>query len=176
MIFVTGGKYQGKVDYDEIIKYSNAYVMKSLTKIYHLSGIRLGYVISTKEKIKNIKSKQPTWSVNSVAQLLGKEYLSSVELLHNLQAYYKRETPRFRKNIIKLGFEVLDWEVHFFLIKVYNDEFLIKYFLDKGIIVRHTKNFPKLKGKYIRICTREKEQNDYLIETLREYIDEHLSN
>lgn len=153
----------------DIHRHKNLYVIRSLTKNYHLSGVRLGYVISTKEKIQKIEKIQPTWSVNALAQKVGLFFLKDKEFLKRTKKYYQKETPRFIREIEKIGCKVEPTDVHFFLMKVENDEHLLRYLLKKGIVLRHTRNFVSLNGEYVRICTREKEKNTKLIEALIEY-------
>ncbi|XMB85777.1 aminotransferase class I/II-fold pyridoxal phosphate-dependent enzyme [Mycoplasmatota bacterium WC44] len=159
----------------DLKKSNNVYLLRSLTKSYHLSGARLGYVISSKDKISILKSKQPTWSVNAVAQAVGILSLSDKDHLQKTKDYYSSETPRVISALIDLGYKILPTKVHYFLLEVSNDESFIRYLLKKGVIVRHTRNFPFLDGKYVRICVREQEQNDKLIRLLKEYKNENTS-
>ena len=39
--------------------------------------------------------------------------------------------------------------------------------LERGLVVRHTRNFPGLDGRYIRVATRLPGENDRLAEALR---------
>ena len=54
---------------------SNILYLRSLTKIYHLSGLRIGYAFGDEYLIKKLSSIQPTWSVNSVALKASEIYL-----------------------------------------------------------------------------------------------------
>ncbi|MDR1875743.1 MAG: hypothetical protein LBQ90_12125, partial [Synergistaceae bacterium] len=38
--------------------------------------------------------------------------------------------------------------------------------LERGLVVRHTRNFPGLDGRYIRVATRTPEENDLLVQAL----------
>ena len=60
----------------------------------------------------------------------------------------------------------MDSSVHYFLVRVEDDIEVIKFLLRAGIIVRHTKNFPGLDGKYLRISTLHMNQNEKLTQTL----------
>ena len=54
--------------------------------------------------------------------------------------------------------------------KCENDAELISFLLKKGIVVRHTRNFPGLDGKYIRIAARSSEENNIFINAMKEYM------
>ena len=72
--------------------------------------------------------------------------------------------------MIAAGFEAVRSDVHFFLIRVDDDAKIIRHLLEAGIVVRHTRNFAGLCGKYIRVATRKPEENNILIEALKEAI------
>ncbi len=59
--------------------------------------------------------------------------------------------------------------VNYFLMVTDNDEKLIHFLLGHSIVVRHTRNFPGLDGKYVRIAARTRVENDLLIAALRDY-------
>jgi len=149
--------------------FENVYILKSMTKIYHLSGIRLGYVIACESKISALKKKQPTWSVNALAQEIGLIFMKATDFLQKTRKYYLSETSRFIKQIKQLGYKTMPTSVHYFLMETNDDEAIIRYLLKKGLVVRHTRNFVGLDGKNVRICTREKKNNDRLIAALNEY-------
>jgi threonine-phosphate decarboxylase len=137
-----------------------------MTKIYNLAGIRLGYVLADKDKIIEIKKRQPTWSVNAVAQKLGACFLRDDGFLNETKDYYKAETARLKDAIASMGYKVMPSDTHYFLMETDDDEALIRYMLNQGIVLRHTRNFAGLDGRYVRICTREREANDRLVAAL----------
>ncbi|NLG81605.1 MAG: threonine-phosphate decarboxylase [Bacilli bacterium] len=154
----------------DIVNYRNVYLLRSLTKFFNMSGLRIGYVLSHKDNIEKIKRRQPTWSVNSIAQAVCEVYLNDEDFIRRTKEFYQEERNRFFKEITKLGFKYLPSDVNFFLMEVEDDIDIIKYLLEKGIVVRHTRNFPRLDGKYIRISLKSREENDYLLDALRSYV------
>jgi threonine-phosphate decarboxylase len=150
----------------DISAHKNIYILRSMTKIYNLAGIRLGYVLADKDKIIEIKKRQPTWSVNAVAQKLGACFLRDDGFLNETKDYYKAETARLKDAIASMGYKVMPSDTHYFLMETDDDEALIRYMLNQGIVLRHTRNFAGLDGRYVRICTREREANDRLVAAL----------
>ena len=149
--------------------HKNVYILRSMTKIYHLAGVRLGYVLADTGRIARLKKRKPTWSVNAVAQALGGQFLKNDDFLNNTRSYYKNETARLKEALQSLGFELIPSDTHYFLMAAEDDEKLIRHMLERGIVLRHTRNFNGLDGRYVRICTREREANDRLIEALGQY-------
>lgn len=144
----------------------NVILLRSLTKIFHLSGVRIGYVIADETIINSLRNLQPTWSVNSVAQELALRFLNDSEFYKMTRDFYRLETPRFMRALKESGVEIMNSSVHYFLVRVRDDCALIKSLLENGLVVRHTRNFAGLDGKYIRVATRHSHENNLLLEAL----------
>lgn len=153
----------------DVNKYKNVYILRSLTKSYNLSGIRIGYVISHIDNINELKKRQPTWSVNALAQKFAITFLNDDEHRAKTKKYYKEEVQRVIKQLRELKYEIKDTSVNFFLLKTKEDMDIIRFLLKKGIVVRHTRNHIGVEGKYIRIGIRTVEENNKLILALEEY-------
>ncbi|MGB8461914.1 MAG: threonine-phosphate decarboxylase, partial [Priestia megaterium] len=46
------------------------------------------------------------------------------------------------------------------------------YLASHGVVARHTENFPFLNGRYIRLAVKTKEENDYLLNVIKQGLDE----
>jgi threonine-phosphate decarboxylase len=161
--FLRGG--HRKLDF---LRYRNLVVLRSLTKIYHLCGARIGYVLSCEKRITQLAARQPTWSVNAPAQAAALAFMKDEKFVPTTRAFYAKETPRFIAGIERAGFRVSPTRTNFFLVAVADDREIIRALLERGIVVRHTRNFPGLDGRYIRIATRAPEENNCLIRALEE--------
>jgi threonine-phosphate decarboxylase len=150
----------------DFLRCRNVIVLRSLTKSFHLCGARIGYVLACEERIAQLKTRQPTWSVNAVAQTAALAFMNDGEFLRKTRDFYSEETPRFIAEIENAGFVVLPTRTNFFLVEVADDRRTIHNLLKRGIVVRHTRNFPGLDGRYIRVATRMPEENDLLVRAL----------
>lgn len=150
-------------------KSPNLVVLRSLTKLYHLCGARLGYVMADRRIIQRLKMRQPTWSVNSVAQAAAAVFLRDEDFPRRTREFYRAETQRFIGRIRDAGFKAHPTSVNFFLVETDDDERLITFLLRRGLVVRHTRNFRGLDGKFVRISTRLPQENDMLADALREF-------
>lgn len=65
---------------------------------------------------------------------------------------------------------MIDSDANFYLIKLkkHNDEEMYKIMLEKGILIRRMQGYKNIGNNYIRLAIRTREENDYLIEKLRE--------
>lgn len=162
--FLYNGRWELKIR-----DFANVIVLRSLTKSYHLCGARIGYVLADKKIIRYLKRRQPTWSVNSIAQAAAAVYMSDDKYLKRTKEFYRREVDRFINELEKLGYEITPTSVNFFIVKIDDDEKLIRFLLERGIVVRHTRNFMGLNGKYVRVAARTVEENNIFIEAMKEY-------
>ena len=151
---------------ERLCDFENVIILRSLTKIFHLSGVRIGYVIASEPIINSLRKIQPTWSVNSVAQELALHFLNDKDFYARTRAFYMNEAPRFMQALRDSGFDVMDSSVHYFLLRVHDDCNVIKSLLSHGLVVRHTRNFAGLEGKYIRVAARHSDENKLLLEAL----------
>ena len=155
---------------ERLCDFDNVIILRSLTKIYHLSGARIGYVIAPENVIAALRERQPSWSVNAIAQELALHFLKDNTFLERTHDFYSKNTPAFMRMLSDAGFEVMKSDVHYFLVRINDDMRTIEHLLRAGIVVRHTRNFTGLDGRYIRIASRTLEDNQLLITSLKEVI------
>lgn len=169
MILIIDQSYIEFIDHQPYPVLKNVLYLRSLTKIYHLSGIRIGYAYGDEELVHELSNRQPTWSVNGVALALSKKYVEDTSFLSNTKKFYYSEIRRVKQEISQIPYEIKGGDANFMLISVNDDEDIIIYLLRRGIVVRHTRNFPGLAGKYIRVSVKSIEENNILINALKEY-------
>lgn len=147
----------------------NVVRLRSLTKIYDLCGARIGALVSHEAAVEKIKARQPEWSVSGLAQQAALWRAGDETLKARTREYYAREIPRLTAALREAGYAVRPTCANFFLMEISNDEDFILFMLKRGIVVRHTRNFAGLDGKFVRIAARTKDEDDLLIEAAREY-------
>lgn len=163
---------------DDILKkYPNLIVIKSISKSYGVPGLRLGVLASGNNKYLDIINRNmPVWNINSFA-----EYFLQIILIYKKDYVYgcskiKEERNRFYNELIKINeLDVYDSEANYFMIKLNKgtSNELAEYLLDNNKIL-----IKVLNGKngfddkeYIRIAVKMKEENDYFIQSIKEYYD-----
>ena len=144
--------------------------LRSLTKTYNLCGARIGYIIADADITERLKKRQPSWSVSNFAQQAALFFLADETLPSRTKNYYRLEVPRLISALRDAGFVTLPTCVNYFLMEADDDEALIRFLLKRGIVVRHTRNFPGLDGRYVRIAARTAKEDDLLIAALRDYL------
>lgn len=150
-------------------KYRHVLFLRSLTKIFRIPGIRLGYVMAHPEYIKSLEKRQPSWSVNRLAIALGIRLMVEQDYIQETKNYYHKERERVTQQLVDQGWKVLFSTVNFFVVEVSRADDLIVWCLRHGVVLRHTKNHKGLDGKYIRIGLQRPKENDRLLEVLKAY-------
>ena len=154
-------------------KYDNLLVLRSLTKIFNIPGLRLGYVIGSSKKLKQWKIKRDPWPLNSFAIKAGIDLLSNKKFyekwtsqIHN---WINIEKERVCKKLSKIEpLKVHNSSTNFFLIE--SKASLspnIKYLENKGILIRECTSFRFLDEKWARISLQSRKNNSLLCKEIQ---------
>lgn len=146
-------------------------VVRSLTKIYHLAGARIGYVAANETVVEKLKALQPAWSVSQLAQQLALHFLPMNEFTMHTRCMIARERQRVASVLAEMGYYVSPSVANFYLLRPLNKpvEPLLYSLLKEGIVPRHTMNFAGLHGRYLRLSVKTTEENDRLLSFLKRW-------
>lgn len=161
---------------DSILKrYENLIVIKSISKSYGVPGLRLGILASGNNDIINILNNNlPVWNINSFAEYFLQIFNIYKKDYKNACINIKNERDRFYNELrnIKELF-VYPSEANYFMIELKKGksselaEFLLN---EKKILIKVLNGKNGFDSKeYIRIAIKDKEENDYLFDCLKEY-------
>ena len=153
---------------DQVKKFDNLFVLRSLTKSFGLAGLRLGYGIGNPKLASILNKIKIPWSVNGIAQEAAVLALSDNEFLAKSRKLITKESFFLKDSISKIeGFDCFDSSTNFILIKTWmNAKLLQKKLLQKNILVRDCSNFKGLGKNYIRIAVKSHKENQRLVDAL----------
>lgn len=158
---------------NEINTFPNLVLVKSLTKTYSIPGLRLGYIISQEQNILAIQLAKMPWSVNTMAIEAGKFI---VENAADIALPLKRllsDTLDLMNSLQQIeNIEVYPTTTNFFLCqtKVKTAAALKKHLLNAHqLLIRDASNFKGLSPHYFRIAAQTPEQNQLLIDAIRQW-------
>ena len=151
-----------------IKKFSNLFILRSLTKSFGLAGIRVGYGIGSKSIISIMNNIKVPWNVSGLAQYAAGAALCSTSHLNNSKKIIKKESKYLRNSISKIhGFECHDTSTNFILIKSKQKSKIIqKKLLKNKILIRDCSTFRGLSDNYIRIAVKTRKENQKLVKAL----------
>ena len=153
---------------------TNVLVLHSLSKIFKIPGLRIGFLIAATETIEKFRSCQKPWSVNSLAQA-AVEYLSAnIEMaerfISQTRAFINNERKIFVERLhLDSTITVIPSETVFMLARLPENQtaFNLKSrLLNDKILIRDCSNFDGLDRRYFRISLKSTELNRNLAEKL----------
>lgn len=155
--------------------YKNLYIVKSMSKDFGIAGIRAGYAIMAEDKVQVLLKNGYLWNSNGLAEHFFRLYSRPdfVEKYQFLRKKYIKETQKFIKEIEKVPrIKVYSSTANFVLLELpegvssetVTSILLIRY----SIYVRNCDDKIGLNGNYLRIASRNKEDNHHIIESLME--------
>ena len=145
-------------------------VVQSLTKIFAIPGLRLGFAVVEKNLAEKLNAAKDVWNVNFLAQKAGVAALSDEKFLADTRNWLKSEKKFFTDELKKIhGVEIFNPTVNFVLLKFETAE-IARLTLEKlrqeKILLRSCENFVGLDGRYLRSAIRSRTENLKLLEVL----------
>ena len=157
----------------EAAKRKNLVVIKSMSKVYALSGARVGYLVAHESVIDKISPFIPPWSVSLLGQIAGVEALKDEKYY---QGKYK-ETHRLRNKMIKSlqdipSIEVFNSVASFFLVRLkdrrYSAKKIIEKLKKKNIFLRNCDSMSsQFKDNFIRFAVKDEKTNKVIIKAFK---------
>jgi len=159
-------------DASTLLDRGNIVVMRSMTKDYAVAGIRLGYIIAQPNIIERLKSCQPFWSVNSIAQAVGIAAINDDRHIKKARKIVAEAKSYIVKSVKDIGLDVIPTSTNFLLIKVGDAKVVRRALLRQGICVRDCTSFGL--PQYIRIAMQPMPECRKFIEALRAIVTERV--
>ncbi|WEG18285.1 threonine-phosphate decarboxylase CobD [Alkalihalophilus pseudofirmus] len=159
----------------EIEQCNHLIILRSMTKMYGIAGVRLGYMAASPSIIQQIRNIQPPWSVNGLAQRIGLNLLQDSLFVNETAAYIKKERLQMMTELRRMDFCVSDSVVNFYLLSEKDKRDLrplMIFLIEHKIIPRHTYSFNGLNGRYLRLAVKTREENAALLSVLKKWRDQ----
>jgi histidinol-phosphate/aromatic aminotransferase/cobyric acid decarboxylase-like protein len=141
-------------------------VVRSLTKLWSLAGVRAGYLLAASELVASLEANRQPWSVNALACAALAHCARDTDTPARVAADVAREREHLRAGLALLGLEVWPSAANFFLVKTHEAAAVHRQLLEAGIAVRPASSFPGLDSDYIRVAVRERADNERLLAAL----------
>jgi threonine-phosphate decarboxylase len=156
-------------------KYPNLFILRSFTKIFGLTGLRVGYGIANEEIINLLMCAKIPWNVNCLAQAAAVASLKDGEHLQVTRELIKKEKAWLQAELSKFGSFVFSApDANFFFIDIRKSDLtateLKNKMLKYGILIRDCTSFRGLDKFYVRIAVKTREENECLIDALKRIV------
>ncbi len=120
---------------------NNVFLLRSMTKDYALTGLRLGYGLAGPEVIARLARLQPDWSVNGLAQAAGLVALADTSYLPAARQAVDAAKAYLTATLTALGFGVLPAAANFLLVEVGDGATWRERLMRRGLFVRDCASF-----------------------------------
>ncbi|MBI3324772.1 MAG: threonine-phosphate decarboxylase, partial [Candidatus Omnitrophica bacterium] len=151
-------------------------VLRSLTKLFAVPGLRLGYLVASPSLVARARAFQPPWPLNTFALAVGARLLSETEYVSRSRRALAELREAFQRSLSTLpGLRPFPSTTNFILCKLTTSEItsdqLCERLARQGILIRNCDSFTGLEsGRFIRIAVRTQEDNARLVAALRELL------
>ncbi|HLN89195.1 MAG TPA: threonine-phosphate decarboxylase CobD [Candidatus Binatia bacterium] len=156
----------------KIKDYPNLFILRSFTKIFGLTGLRVGYGIANQEIIRVVACAKIPWNVNCLAQVAAVAALKDQEHLNVTRELIKNEKAWLQSELGKFGsFKFSTPDANFFFIDIRKSGLtateLTDRLLKQGMLIRDCTSFRCLDEFYVRIAVKTHLENERLIGALK---------
>lgn len=162
------------LDIDSIRKFASKKisVVQSLTKIFAIPGLRLGFAVVEEDLAQKLNLSKDVWNVNFLAQKVGVAALSDEDFFIKTRAWLEIEKNFFVEQLKNLhGVKIFPPTANFILFQHEKAaEILIKLRKER-ILLRSCANFIGLDNSYLRSAIRSRDENLLLIKTLKKILE-----
>lgn len=147
--------------------YPELFILKAFTKSYGMAGVRLGYCLTSDGSLleKMSRMTQP-WNVSVLAQAAGVAALKDPSLLMKAKALIPSERRYLQSELEETGFRVCGSQANYLLF--YGPPGLDTKLKRYGIAIRNCDNYKGLGPGWYRIAVRLHEENERLIDAVRQ--------
>jgi histidinol-phosphate/aromatic aminotransferase/cobyric acid decarboxylase-like protein len=162
-LFVVDEAYQPLFSgVEPLAQHDNIVVLRSMTKVFALPGLRLGYLLAPKTIARAVQASLPPWNVASSAQAAG---VVAARLLPIRGAAIREEIASVR-DILARGLSVGRLPLEgaggsFLLYRVASADQTTSRLLEDGIMIRSCSSFGL--DQHVRIGVRDRRDNEKLI-------------
>lgn len=144
------------------------FIVKALTKIFCMPGLRLGYAISGNfELLTKVRCMLQAWNVSVFAQLGGIEALKNPEAyLKKTRDYVKTERQWMMRELAEIGFTLYASKANYLFFE--GPEGLYEKALEAGFLIRDCQGYLGLSPGAYRMAVRTHEENERILKWLKQ--------
>jgi L-threonine-O-3-phosphate decarboxylase len=141
-------------------------VCRSLTKLFGLPGLRMGFACATGESADRLETARPAWNLSTPAAAVGAYCLRQDAFVERTRERVARERERMRGALVDLGYGVHDSDAPFLLLDVgaRSVDAVVEGTAAAGVAVRDCRSFGL--ANHVRVAVKRAAENDRLLEVL----------
>jgi threonine-phosphate decarboxylase len=174
------GEFAGKDEYGSLLhraqEVPGLFVLRSLTKILTIPGIRLGFCTGNRKTIDSLKNRLYPWNLNAFATVIGEHLDAYRTIIEKTPGAVARERARLEEMLATFpSLQRYPSGCNYILLKRRDEKpvaGLVDYVARRGFLIRDCSNYTSLDGSFFRIAVKKHRENKKLIHLFRDYFEE----
>lgn len=156
--------------------YDRLVIVRAFTKMYAVPGVRLGWCMAHNPTlIDALHTAGQPWNVSVIAEACGVAALSCENWEQETAVFIKEQREWLIAQLQESGFRVFPAEANYVLFETERTD-LKERLMERGILIRSCENYHGLGRGYFRAAVRGKQDNQTLIDQIREVLTDGESN
>ena len=158
-----------------VAEHSNLVVIRSLTKLYGIAGLRLGYAIAHFQRLQRWAQWRDPWPVNGIALVVGERLLSSPQVYRRwcerVQRWTATEGAWMQQQLAALpGITPMPSAVNYLLIRANRSLVPLREAMEQRhrILLRDCRSFEGLGETWLRIGLQSRRNNGRIVRAMRD--------
>lgn len=136
--------YAGDSFIDDIAKYPNLVVLRTVSKI-GFAGLRLGLLIGSKETVSELDKLRLPYNINTLTQVSGNFLLKQKTEINKNAAIIIEQRAFLLEALIQVGgLTVYPSQANFILFKAPRTQALFDYLKENGVLIKNLSSSPRL--------------------------------
>ncbi len=173
--FVTNGEAESMI---QRRMPSNLIILNSMSKIFRIPGLRIGFLISSEQIIRKMMRYALPWNVNSLAQA-AVHYITAKQpemkrFIQMTGKFLETERAFVSEKLSNIsGIKIFPSTTSFILIQLpegFRADTVCDYLLQHKILIRNCTNFKGLSDLFIRISLKKRDANLMVAERLLSFL------
>jgi histidinol-phosphate/aromatic aminotransferase/cobyric acid decarboxylase-like protein len=173
-----GGGFSYRSLADQVGRFPNLMVVKSMSKDFGVAGVRAGYAVMAPGRVRTLLDNGFLWNSSGLA-----EYFFDLYSRRDFQVQYERQRIRFIRNSRRFfaalaeidGFHAYPTFANFALVELRGgltaEDLVCRLLIRRGVYTRTCDDKRGLEGgRFVRIAARNRPENGYIIRSLRRLI------
>jgi threonine-phosphate decarboxylase len=154
-------------------RFPHLLILRSFTKFFGIPGMRLGFLLGAPALVAQLSEAQEPWSVNTMAQAMGRACLADSEYISRTRALIKQEREfLFQRLTAQPELAPFPSLVNYLLVKLTGPGMsaadLREKMLAHRIVIRDASNFRGLDERFFRLAVRSRQENERLLQALEQ--------
>lgn len=157
--------------------YENLIILRGISKFFSSPGLRFGYgICGNSDLINRINEIKNPWTINILASFGAEVMLEDAEYIETTKKLIHSERLKIYNSLKNWkNIKVYKPNANFILFKLLKDNIdsimIFEELIHQNMIIRDASSFPFLDSKYMRFCFLLPEQNQKLLDSLKEIIE-----